>query len=464
MITGAFLPDSSPWNALLVRMDTLGQLIDFHYYQDTSGDYFSQSLNVDVIKTTDGGYMMTGSLIYTNNGVIIKTSSDGNLEFYKKYPDDKIFSPRKIMERHDGYLVLGYRQRANFRTDVYLMKIDKQGEIVWEKFYGDWELDEVGYCLVMIDPNHFVIGGSKGIGNAPNLYNTYTRSSFWGIDSLGNQQWQWHSNPQNIESAALGLQHLPDGGWLYCTRNTVIMGPLDWGGLCKIVRRDSNMNLVWQRTLLPQPILTWEANNLWDIKPTPDGNWVAVGHWIPYYTEHPDTVSWQGGFVHKFSPDGDSIWTALDTAFYHPVYGLENRLGGAAVLPSGSVIAVGYANSFDGANFKSWAWVLKSDKDGCVDTLCTVVSSGHEPLPEPVALRVYPNPAGDWVRFQWSAPISDGVLTIADATGRVVLRAPLQARQTAFVWDVANIAPGVYFYQIRSEKGAAQTGKFVIRH
>lgn len=399
VITGAFLPDSSPWNALLVRMDTLGQLIDFHYYQDTSGDYFSQSLNVDVIKTTDGGYMMTGSLVYTNNGVIIKASSNGNLEFYKKYPDDKIFSPKKIIEKYDGYLVLGYRQRANFRRDAYLMKIDKQGEIVWEKYYGDWELDETGYSLVMVDPNHFVISGSKGMDSGNSL-NSYTRSSFWGIDSLGDLKWQWHSTPQNIESAALGLRRLPDGGWLYCTRSYLAFGPQDWGGLCKIVRRDSNMNLVWQRTLLPQPILTGSSTALWDIKPTPDGNWVAVGHWIPYIPDDPEVAAPMYGILHKFSPEGDSIWTVLDTVFYHPVYGLENKLGGTAVLPSGSVMAVGYANSFDGSNFKSWAWVLKVDKDGCVDTLCTVVNSGEvPPLPEPSGVRVFPNPMSDVVRI-----------------------------------------------------------------
>ncbi|MBV6442555.1 MAG: T9SS C-terminal target domain-containing protein [Haliscomenobacteraceae bacterium CHB4] len=467
IITGGILPSgSNQWSAMLARIDTNGQIIDIHYYPDTLGDHFVQVLNYGIIKDDQNDYLMMGTLYERNTGVLIKTDKDGNLIFYKEYSlgNDLTYRPRGILELADGYMIVGYKTRSNYHPDAHVMKVNKVGDIVWEKFYGDWELNEADYSLVMVDSNHFVISGSKGLSSGNSL-NSYTKSSFWGVDSLGNLQWQWQSNPQNIESAALALQHLPDGGWLYCTRSFLAFGPQDWGGLCKIVRRDSNMNLVWQRTLMPQPMLTWEANNLWDIKPTPDGNWVAVGHWVPYYSEHPDSLPWQGGFLHKFSPEGDSIWTVLDTVFSHPVWGLDNRLGGAAVLPSGSVVAVGYANSYDGENFKSWAWVLKVDKDGCVDTLCTVVGSDEAPpLPETAGLRVFPNPASDRADFQWQAPHLGGMLTIADATGQIVFRSKLQAGQTKLEWDTAKTASGMYFYHWRAANGADAIGKILVSH
>ncbi|GAB4494225.1 MAG: hypothetical protein OHK0019_20010 [Saprospiraceae bacterium] len=452
---------------MLARIDTNGQVIDIHYYPDTLGDHFVQVLNYGIVKDDQNNYLMMGTLYERNTGVLIKTDKDGNLIFYKECSlgNDLTYRPRGILELADGYMIVGYKTRSNYHPDAHMMKINKSGEIVWEKFYGDWELDETAASLVIVDSNHFVVGGSSSnFTSVPNMTQAHARSKFWFLDSLGNLQSEWQSF-LNTESGVFGLQHLPDGGWLYCTRTFLAFGPQDWGGLCKIVRRDSNMNLVWQRTLMPQPILTWEANNLWDIKPTADGNWVAVGHWVPYYSENPDSLSWQGGFLHKFSPEGDSIWTVLDTAFSHPVWGLENKLGGAAVLPSGGTVAVGYANSFDGENFKSWAWVLKVDKDGCVDTMCTVVSSGEAPpVPELTEVRVFPNPTSDWVRFQWLAPISGGVLTIADATGQVLLRSKLQTGQTAFDWSTREIPSGVYFYHWQTSKGAVSSGKIFVSH
>lgn len=459
VITGTFLPDNSPWNALLVRMDTLGQLIDFHSYQDTSGDYFSQSLNVDIIKAADGGYLITGSLIFTNNGVIIKTDNEKNLEFYKKYPDDKYFSPRRILELPDGYLVLGTRQRVNFKLDVYIMKTDKSGDIVWEKYLGDWEMDDSGGNLVMLDSNHFVVGGFSGIASAPNMTQAYTRTKFWFIDSLGNSDWEWQSFT-NTEAGASGLQRLADGDWLYCTRTYEAFGPLDFGGQCKIVRRDSNMNLVWERVML-HAVTT--GNALWDIKPTPDGNWVAVGNWIPFYSENPDSISYLAGVLHKFSSDGDSIWTVVDTAFWHPVYGSENYLGGAVVLPSGSVIAVGYSTNFYGQP-KSWAWMLKVDKDGCVDTLCTVVGSGEAPLPARMEIRAFPNPADDAVKFAWGGVESAGNLVITDVAGKTVLNSGLSVGQTSLIWNTGVVAPGVYFYRFQWGTLPAESGKIIVRH
>ena len=457
VITGSILPaGSNQWSAMLALMDTNGQLIDLHYYPDTMGDHFTQPLNVDIINTSDGGYMMIGTMYYNAFGAIVKIDKHYNLEFYKKYPDDKYFLPRKTLELPDGYLVLSIRQRSNFKLDAHLMKIDKHGTVLWEKYFGDWELNEGCSSLLMLDANHFVMGGSGG-GSGQN---EYSRSKFWGIDSLGNLLWEWES-PKNEESAAFGLQHLSDNGWLYCTRNTVILSQLDWGGNCKIVRRDSNMNLLWEKIM---PHATTPSNALWDIKPTPDGNWVAVGNWIPFYTENPDSVPYLAGVLHKFSPQGDSIWTVLDTAFWHPMYGSENHLGGAVVLPSGSVISVGNSTNFYG-QFKSWAWMLKVNNDGCVDTLCTVSGTDEPPIiSQPTRLRVFPNPADGFVQFQWPTGTSLNEFTITDVTGQIVFRSALEAGQILLTWNTTQIASGIYFYEVHSRAGILQSGKIIVHH
>lgn len=193
IITGGILPSgSNQWSAMLARIDTNGQIIDIHYYPDTLGDHFVQVLNYGIIKDDQNDYLMMGTLYERNTGVLIKTDKDGNLIFYKEYSlgNDLTYRPRGILELADGYMIVGYKTRSNYHPDAHVMKVNKVGDIVWEKFYGDWELNEAGYSLVMVDSNHFVISGSKGLSSGNSL-NSYTKSSFWGVDSLGNLQWQW---------------------------------------------------------------------------------------------------------------------------------------------------------------------------------------------------------------------------------------------------------------------------------
>ncbi len=60
------------------------------------------------------------------------------------------------------------------------------------------------------------------------------------------------------------------------------------------------------------------------------------------------------------------------------------------VLPSGSVIAAGFSNVYDGIP-KTWAWLIKVDANGCNDTLCTV--TGLEDLfVQAGDVNIYPNP------------------------------------------------------------------------
>ncbi|MCB0681701.1 MAG: PKD domain-containing protein, partial [Saprospiraceae bacterium] len=59
--------------------------------------------------------------------------------------------------------------------------------------------------------------------------------------------------------------------------------------------------------------------------------------------------------------------------------------------------------------------------EACQD-LMIVVTSVDEPLAAG-ALRVAPNPAADWVRFEWQSPSADPVeVTVSDLLGRVLHR------------------------------------------
>jgi hypothetical protein len=196
------------------------------------------------------------------------------------------------------------------------------------------------------------------------------------------------------------------------------------------------------------------VNRIVDIKPTPDGNWVAVGQWATPHPPPPEFgPNYLGGSTFKFTSDGDSLWARLDTAFWHPDCGSENYLGGVAVLPSGSIIAAGYANTnCYPPTTRSWGWVLKISKDGCVDTLCITTSLEPEPaLPEVI---VYPNPTKGLVYVNGC---DECEIEVFDLLGRLV-----QKRAYYDVpLDLSFLADGTYFLKMKDKDEITTISKII---
>lgn len=96
----------------------------------------------------------------------------------------------------------------------------------------------------------------------------------------------------------------------------------------------------------------------------------------------------------------------------------------------------------------------------------TLGINGVEQLPAASRMKIWlsPNPASNFVRFQWPPPLSGGILTIVDATGRAVLCSALQVGQDSFNWDSSKNASGMYFYRLQSRNGVFESGKIFVQH
>ena len=261
----------------------------------------------------------------------------------------------------------------------------------------------------------------------------------------------------------MGLNRMQDG-WLYGTSSFILLNQYEWGKKAKVVRTGEDIDdIIWEREI---GTTTLKFNTVVDLKPTPEGNWVAIGQWETPLPQPPfDEPNYLGGFTFKFSSDGDSLWSRLDTAFWHPVCGSENHLGGVAVLPSGSVIAAGYANTnCYPPTVRSWGWVLKISKDGCIDTLlCSGITPVEEVQPA-VELRVWPNPASTYVDFFFQNPSDDGRkrLIIMDMTGRTVRAFDVPEDVSSIRWDTGTNPSGIYYYQLIANDISLQSGKIIL--
>lgn len=79
-------------------------------------------------------------------------------------------------------------------------------------------------------------------------------------------------------------------------------------------------------------------------------------------------------------------------------------------------------------------------------------------------LRVFPNPASDYATFEWDL-INLGqntVLSIMDATGRVIEQKAMETEQGQWLMDTRPLPPGFYLYELRSVGELLSQGKLLI--
>lgn len=89
----------------------------------------------EVFETSDGGYMIVMSWWNGGDTRLIRISSTGALLWMKYYDlgqGDRPMSGRVIQTPDGGYLILG-EVDASWRPDPVLMKVDEDGEVVWQR-------------------------------------------------------------------------------------------------------------------------------------------------------------------------------------------------------------------------------------------------------------------------------------------------------------------------------------------
>ena len=78
-------------------------------------------------------------------------------------------------------------------------------------------------------------------------------------------------------------------------------------------------------------------------------------------------------------------------------------------------------------------------------------------------IEARPNPAKHWVSFTYELPMgmSQAVLEVADAAGRLLGSEKLSNTKGQSLWDIRGMSPGIYYYRLSGD-GFTQSGKLVI--
>lgn len=135
-----------------------------------------------IVKTNDGNYLIIGDTrsedtdVSFNKGAadfwVIKISPNGNLIWEKTFGGSSFDAARSVSKTQDGgFIICGSSRSANIdlnnnngQNDAWVIKIDNNGYIIWQKSVGGTEVD-LAYDAIELNDNSVIIVGESSSSN-----------------------------------------------------------------------------------------------------------------------------------------------------------------------------------------------------------------------------------------------------------------------------------------------------------
>jgi len=224
----------------LIRTDSKGKLL---WQRTFGGAHKDEACSLD--QTRDGGFIIAGWTLSFGAGrrdvYLIKTDSNGNQVWQKTFGGAKSDRAYCVRQTPDGgYIVAGStRSFGRVWGDVYLVKTDAEGNLVWQKNFGGSK-SECGYSLrITRDGGYIIVGSSRSFGSGG--HDVYLLKT----DAEGNLLWERTFGGSDWDCGKF-VEQTPDGGY-------VIAGTTDslsvQGADVYLLKTDPEGNLVWHQVV-----------------------------------------------------------------------------------------------------------------------------------------------------------------------------------------------------------------------
>lgn len=445
-VFGVTYHDSIPnfQGILFTQMDTNGHILNHSVFFDSLGDDYVGPIGSRMIRLADNsGFALVSSLLKRSNGILMLLNSNGSKNKVCEFKDDEslIDYYKEVLELDDGFIICGTKINQDSRPGAFVMKTDRLGNKIWEKKFFNSQRRWYFNSIYLIDDNTLVLGISSTPPINTPISQLNAQTVILAIDSLGAQKWIWESPISLNEGSAIAIQKTNQGNWIYLSGRMELFPQQGyWTVQPKIIVRDSNFNLVFEKIVGYNS----SANNYFaDLLMTPDNNWITVGSMLV-----PSTPNTQSGWVYKFSNSGDSIWNRYDTVFYNSNSSSFHYPSGSVVLPSGSTIVCGQVDNYTTFESKSWAWLIKVDNDGCVDTFnCATVGTK---IPNMEAeLMIYPSPTSSYVYYNDKNNTTWEKIEVINIYGKVLYSTLMPQNQYL---NLIQLPAGQYFIKFNAKK------------
>ena len=315
-----------------------------------SGNESSKSINVivnngqkmfvpgsaySVKQTTDGGYIVAGYTTafgaFDPDVYVLKLNSDGSLAWEKTFGGNGYDAAYSIQQTTDGgYIVAGGTDLfESGSSDAYVLKLNSDGGLAWEKTFGGSDYDVARSIQQTTDGGYIAAGYTSG--------DVYVLK----LNSDGSLAWQ-KTYSRSGENQAYSIQQTTDGGYIAAGYTS---------GDVYVLKLNSDGSLAWQKTFGGN-----YEDRAYSIQQTTDGGYIVTGYTKVAYTDFFEIGNYDV-YILKLNSDGSLAWQKTFGGNYEDyAYSIQQTTGGGYIV-------AGYTNSF-GPGYYYNVYALKLNSDG----------------------------------------------------------------------------------------------------
>jgi hypothetical protein len=349
-----------------------------------------------VQQTSDGGYIVVGETNSFGAGssdiFLIKTDAYGNIIWAKTYGRTDYDYAYSVQQTFDGgYIVAGHiGVLFGDYMDIFLVKTDANGNVIWAKTYGGANYDYAYSVQQTSDGGYILVGGTWSFGAG--IFDFFLIKT----DENGNIQWA-KTYGGTREDYGFSVQQTSDGGYIVAG-HTVSFGAGNWDIF--IIKTDANGNVQWAKTYggTSDDLVRF-------VRQTSDGGYIMVGETYSFGAGYSDI------FLIKTDAYGNIQWaktyggTDYDLAF------------SVQQTSDGGYIAAGYTRYVDIIS-SYYVFLVKTDANGNLSWAKTYGGAGDN-----YASSIQQTSDGGYIvagyTRSFGAGYSDIFFVKTDATGSV---------------------------------------------
>ncbi|MGZ3882985.1 MAG: T9SS type A sorting domain-containing protein, partial [Bacteroidia bacterium] len=357
---------------------------------------------------------------------LIKIDPSGNLLWQKTYGGTGNEHAREIIHTSDGnYVLTGPSNSGQSSQQAFLMKIDLAGTVLWTKYYGGSGQETSNSVKQTPDGGFMMSGQTFSYGQSSGV--VYLIKT----DVNGDTTWTKYYNTGSLLSEAISLVSNGDGSFAFVVRDSTAASDID----VRIIKMDNTGNVIWNKNYGGSQKDTPKR-----LRNTNDGGYVASTTSRSFGWINPDM------WILKFTSGGDTLWSKH--------FGGSNHEHGNDIkqMPDGGYIVVGHSKSYgpDGQRIM----LVRINSAG---TLGVKINDGEE-----LSFNLYPNPSTDGaLAIRYGKPATSS-LKICNSLGQCVYSAALEFETNeAKTIRLTDPVPGVYIVSLQIDDHIA-TKKIII--
>lgn len=209
ILVGSTLSNGSVYSDVwVIKLNSIGN-VDWQNVYDNSDNEYGRAIQ----QTSDGGYIIAANAFYNiseySNIWVIKLNSAGSISWQRLYGGAYGEYSYAIEQTTDGGYIVG-GTTISFgagNKDIWLLKLDNNGYSTWQKTYGGI-MDDVIYSIEQTSDNGYILSGYTDSAEPNNRDAIVIK-----LDNNGNIIWQKRYGGAYQDEATF-IQQTSDGGFI----------------------------------------------------------------------------------------------------------------------------------------------------------------------------------------------------------------------------------------------------------